>query len=100
MLDFAMFNNQHVLIGFYFLLGIPLIGLWGYMFDQVRKNKTSDDSEGCIFSILFAPYITPIAYLLMSVKNRDIKGIIVSAITIGLIVFAFAIGIQAQALDK
>jgi len=105
MLDISMFNNSQVLMGVYFLLGIPLLGLLGYMFDQVRKNKPSDDrKDGWISTFIKFPflffYMAPFAYLYMSVKNRDIKGIIVFIVTVALIMFAFSIGNQAVASGK
>lgn len=96
MLDISMFNNQTVYTALYLLFGFPLMGLWCYMFDQVKKSKPQEDSKDDLASFcktLFKFfYLAPFQYLYMSIKKRDIKGIIVSILTAILLVFAFSIG--------
>lgn len=108
MIDTSVLNNPQSIsalrTALYFLLGIPLLGLWGYMFDQVRKAKAQADPTSSLVSFyktLFKFfYIAPFQYLHMSIKNRDAKGIFVFVVTVGLTILAMNIGNLAVAFGK
>lgn len=97
-----MSDNQNIFIGLYFLLGIPLLGLLGYMSDKTSKHSKQDpqgkakNQDNDIFgtSIQFF-YKAPFKFLKKNIKERNIKGILVILGFIAILVASCILGTHA-----
>lgn len=91
-----MSNEQAILLGFYFPMGMVILSLGAFMYDSLQKTIPKEDLNSSIFAghkkLIKVFYITPIIYLVKSVKSRNIKGVLVAGSFFSLLVIAFVLG--------
>ena len=90
-------DQQSVLvIAIVFPLGIVLLALGGYMYDQLQKSIPPEDEKNSIFSAhekLFKVfYLSPFIYVKRSIQKKDIKGIIIGILFFSGLLFAMIWG--------
>jgi len=72
-----MTPEQVYLFGILFPLGLVLLGLGAYMYDDVQKQNRSQTSDNNPFTFQIALILGPITYLISSIKKRSLKGIFI-----------------------
>ena len=88
--------DSTIYMGIYFLLGIILLGFWGYMYDHLDKSKKVDDTKNDLLSVQKQStdffYGGPIKYIYKGIKNKDPKAIIIFILFIAIFTIAIMIG--------
>jgi len=70
-------GNSANLLGLYLLLGIPLAGLYAYMYDRAQPEGRADEGVMSAFGLLRWIWVLPFWYLKGGLKAKDIKAPIV-----------------------
>ena len=95
-------GNSANLVGIYLLLGIPLLGLYAYMFDRWRKwaqpGGKTDDGLVSAFGFLAGFLILPFWYLKIGLKEKDGKAPVVFGVY--WVLLAAAIWLGSLAMEK
>lgn len=81
-----------ICIAILFLLGIVLLGLWGYMYDKVDASKLKNIPKIDLFHYLYVP----IKYLQQNWKSEKRKTIILFLFFLIIFVGAIIIGLHAH----
>ena len=81
-----------ICVAIYFLLGIVLLGLWGYMYDKVDASKLKNIPKIDLFQYLYVP----IKYLQQNWKSEKRKTIILFLFFLIIFVGAIIIGLHAH----
>ena len=88
--------ERAIYMGIYFLLGIILLGFWGYMYDYLDKSKKTDDSKNDFISVQKQTtnffYRGPIKYIYNGIKKKDSKAIIIFLVFLAIFIAAMLIG--------
>jgi len=92
-----MSYNASILLAIYFPLGIVLLGLGGYMYDELNKNGYFEKKyKNNIFDghrlIIYLAYFAPIMFIYLGIKNKSIKYFIIGFIFIIIVIIAIIIG--------
>jgi hypothetical protein len=90
--------DSSVLMAIYFPLGIILLGLGGYMYDKINNKHYYDnkykndtlDSHRMMFNLF---YSAPFKFIYLSIKNKNVKDIIVGMLFIVILIGAIITGI-------
>lgn len=94
LLNIPDFDTMYIIAPLY-LLGIPLLGVHGYMYDKGQKLSPQNDSKNDIFSMFRTMndffYAAPFKYAYHCIKERNYKGLILFAIDISIISFIIAL---------
>ena len=72
-----MNSEQAYLFGIFFPLGLVLLGLGAYMYDDVQKQNRYQSSDNNPFMFQIALIFGPITYLIKSIKQKSFKGIFI-----------------------
>lgn len=73
-------GNSANLLGLYLLLGIPLAGLYAYMYDRLKRAQPDGESKDGVLSavgVLRWIWILPCRYLQLGRKEKDGKASVV-----------------------
>ena len=78
----------------YFLLGLVLLGLWAYMYDQVHRETkpTSKNPLLNTYAFLFRLWLSPFEYLGQGLKAKDGKAIVIFLVFAVLLAAAICVG--------
>ena len=91
--------ESSILLAIYFPLGIVLLSLAAYMYDKINKESYYDkkyknhllDGNKMMFNLA---YSAPFRFIYMSIKNKDIKGLIVGILFFIILIGAIIIGVM------
>lgn len=90
--DIINFNSTYY-VAFFFLLGIPFLGVLGFMYDSEQKNNPRDDSKNDLGSMFITQlqfyYLAPFKYGYRCIKERNYKGLVLFATFISALAFLF-----------
>ena len=90
----AMKNNA-LLLAAYFLLGLVLLGLFAYMYDQVNRGKSEPPPKSHLwgtYKFLWFWWMAPFVYLAQGLEAKDRKAIVVFAVFAVLLAAAICAG--------
>lgn len=76
-------KNNALAVAAHFLLGLVLLGLFAYMFDQVQRGKTEPPPKSHLwatYKFLWFWWTAPFVYLAQGVEAKDPKAIVVFAV--------------------
>lgn len=89
-----MKGHAALFLAAYFLLGLVLLGLFAYMYDQVHRETKPTWKNPLLdtYAFLFRLWLSPFAYLAQGWKARDGKAIAIFLVFAVLLAAAICVG--------